>query len=157
MILDVLSVLSVLSVLFVLSVLSVLYLWSGINVLGSPDMFLSVQIWSVVARNDKKPFFHTQNTNSIMFLDVLSVLSLLSVLSVLLMLPDMFCGLLIWRFVWIHQDPATLISSSGVIIGNPASWPINHNPDDETTSWSRRGRGKGLATRLTRLAFTMLV
>jgi hypothetical protein len=87
MILDVLSILSVLSVL-----------WSGTNVLCSTDMFVSVQICSVVARNDKKPLFHTQNTNSIIILDVLSVLSVLSalsVLSVLLMLPDMFCGLLI--------------------------------------------------------------
>jgi hypothetical protein len=85
--------------LSVLSVLSVLCPWSGINVLWSPDMLVSVQICSVVARNDKKPLFHTQNTNSIMFLDVLSVLSVLSSLSVLLMFSDMFCGLLICSVV----------------------------------------------------------
>jgi hypothetical protein len=51
------------------------------------------------ARNDKKPLFYTQNIHLIMFLDVLSVLSVLFILSVLVVLPDMFCDLLICSVV----------------------------------------------------------
>jgi hypothetical protein len=45
--------------------------------LWSPDTHCSGQICAVVARNDIQPLFHTQNTHSIMILDVLSDLSVL--------------------------------------------------------------------------------